>query len=239
MSISAAAPVFEGTSLHRFAAAAHVTDKPLDMTRSAPVQKIEGRTRAANDNITRQIGAAFDQHARLVRQYGLADNRGQLSNLLNPGMDGLLLMSAMANPAFAPVASAIAMADAINYIKADRAQGKNKGKKKSALRADMPNAGIDWSKWGYHANKPANKNEAPDADSLSKADREMLSRDPAQNRDMQQLFAQKSQGDQVMASTQRRRQKGLALSRNTAEAVLTQDSSWLRRNIAAPLPGHL
>jgi hypothetical protein len=233
MAISAA-PAFEGTAPARssFSAAIGFSDKPLNLKDSAPVPVIEGRVGAANDNITHLMGAIYDARERLVMKFGLADTRGQSANMLNPALDGLLFMGAVANPAFAPVASALAMADVLNYIKADR-----KGRKKS-VTPEVRIFDVDWGNTGYFTRKPANTNRAPEK-ALTEDQRLALSRDPAQDPHMQDLFAEKARAEGVMASIRRREKQGLPLSRNTAGAVLAQDSVWLRRNMSTPVPGHI
>jgi hypothetical protein len=238
---------FSGLSIVRAANVQPV--QAQNQTLAAPMIAFTQKVETGRVQISRSVGRALDNRARLVRELGLADlERGKSAAMFHPAKDGMMLATAMAIPAAAPVYSAIALATALSYAIADRkGAGKTaavKARIADQIRADYTassasaNDGFytDWSKTGYHTSaaakpsiaSPANSPFAPapalndnQAHIFAALDNILL---PLEcQRDFQILMRQQAQYDGVQAANDNRAIKGVELSRNTLEAAITSD----------------
>ena len=218
--------------------------KSLNAKESGPTQKISQEVRGAKSGLDRAMGQALDAHKRAVQTHGqgMGVPRGRAVNLINPAQDAMMIGAAAIMPVFAPVASAIAIANIVNYAKADRMSKKNRDVLVDMFRAEnapaRPLMDAMWRKPGFYSAPATNDNDSAQQD-LGPVQEDYLARDIHQQHFMQVLLGQKAQMDLVESSNVQRKMKGLPISRNTLEGVEKSDSIWLRRNLQAPVPGEM
>ena len=244
-----AAPAYDhihaATDFAAMSSGVQVSTQPLKSFESktpAQIKRLEFQVVGAQSQIDRAVAQVFDSHKKATRSLGLAGvERGKAANVINPPKDIMLGLTAMAVPAFAPVASALAIASVINYMNADR-KGHGKNRNLQALFEDQLRSAhsprglfdVPWQKTGYHAVKSANDSE------LSLEEFELLARPPEQNYNMQILLGQRAQVENIEASNENRALKGVPVSEESVEMAIDMDSKRLHdsNRAALNLPGH-
>ncbi len=239
MSISAAPMAHGGAISRNFAtlfSVAPVNASPMkafDTKAPGQVVRLQTQVSGVGAQVNQAIGQALQARADATRIFGLAGaEQGKASNLLNPAKDAMLMASAAVIPALAPVVSALALANVLSYMKADR-NGKKAGKQAQGRFEDIFRSsgssieskgafGTDWNKTGYQAPMPAN-----DTDDISLKLAKKLETPLEQDRDFQRLLGQRTQSEGIQAANENRAEKGVPLSRDTLEAALDMDSDYL------------
>lgn len=249
MSISAA-PAYDSTVIaNDFSALSSVRSistspmKAFESKTPAQIGKQNFQVVGVESQIKTAVSQVFDAHRKAVKTHGLAGaESGKSANILNPAKDGMLMATAAVVPAFALVASALAIASVLNYANADR---KSLGKQKTLraqLEQEVRSAGyksrdifdVNWGKTGYHV--PSVSNDEP---KLSLEEFEFLSKPPEQNYGVQILLGQQAQVKSVKAANRNRAIKGVPLSHDSVDLANEMDLKRLndKKVIEFNLPG--
>lgn len=245
-----AAPAYDSTHVaNDFAAMTSVRPvamsplKSFESNVSGQTQRLNLQVVGVESQIDRAISQVFDTHRKMTKSYGFAGlERGKSANIINPAKDGMLLATAAIMPAFAPVASALAIASVLNYANADR---KSHSKQKSlkleledTLRSSTSSRqsifDIPWEQTGYNVVKPANDQD------VSLDEFEFISKPPEQNTDMQVLLGQRAQVRHVQAVNSNRAIKGVSVSADSIDAAKDMDLKRLNdpKILEFNLPGN-
>lgn len=212
--------------------------QPLQASEPGPMQKLEMAGRGVSAQIDQTLGGAVEAHKRAVRAHGFADAQaGRAANLFNPAKDGMVFASAAVMPAFASVASALLVASALSYANADRRSKKRRTELEERVRAEQSSKSrgfddVQWGKPGFHKVDVANENHPP----LRRTDILYLEQDIENQPFFRVLAAQKAVMRNFEAANHNRQQKGLPHSRRTYDAMLAQDSLYLRDDFDMPVP---